>query len=107
MATFINIDEIIHMIQKDESNICKAGSIITEKILLDKGFSKKVNSKLYNLEGQTFFVHEIRDNFSLIIKENGTGNYCLVIESSNPDGFAYEPLGYVRELDKILEAVKN
>jgi len=90
-------------IQKEESR----STLITEGFLLDNGFKKKTDAKLYNVEHQTFFVHEFEDDLQLIVKEESTGNYSLVIPSENPDGFTYEHLSFVHNLEKVLETVEK
>ena len=90
-------------IQKEES----CSTLITEGFLLDNGFTKVTDAKLYNVENQTFFVREFEDNFQLIVKEESTGKYSLVIPSGIPDGFTYEHLSFVNNLEKLLNAVKK
>ena len=97
------IKAVMAGIQKEES----CSTLITEGFLLDNGFKKKTDAKLYNVEHQTFFVHEFEDDLQLIVKEESTGNYSLVIPSENPDGFTYEHLSFVHNLEKVLEAVEK
>ena len=82
-------------------------TLITEEFLLSNGFEKKTDEELYYEDHQTFFVREFENGFQLIVKEETTGNYSLVIPSENPDGFTYEHLSFVHNLEKVLEAVEK
>lgn len=97
------VEEAIAEIKSDEES---SPVLITEKVLSDYGFEKKSDVKLYNAEQQTYFVHELENGFTLIVKEETTGNYSLVIKSNNINGFTYEPLKFVHLLEKILKAAE-